>query len=119
MARAARDEHGGILDGSTLEAWVARAEALLTEAGRGKIGRHCIGQALAGRTTDDDGTWPSAPVRQVLEARADPDLESPSSTQEPHSRDMPAMRGPTSTHQTTGTPSTSSTTASTELPSCM
>jgi hypothetical protein len=66
---------GAILDGSTLETWVVRAEALLTEADRGKIGRYCIGEALAGPVTDDDGTWPSAPVRHVLEIRADPTLE--------------------------------------------
>lgn len=66
---------GDLLDGYTLAAWVARAEALLAEAGRAEIGLYCIGAAIAGRVTDDDGTWPSQPVRQVLEARAYPTLE--------------------------------------------
>lgn len=66
---------GGLLDGDALGAWVARAGRLLAEAGRGEVGLYCIGEAIAGRVTDDDGTWPSEPVRQVLEARVNPTLE--------------------------------------------
>jgi hypothetical protein len=66
---------GDLLDGGALETWVRHAETLLTAAGRGKIGRYCLGEALAGKVTDADGTWPSEPVRQVLETRADRDLE--------------------------------------------
>jgi hypothetical protein len=35
-----------------------------------------IGEALSGPATDDDGTWPSEPVRDVLEHEQDDELQT-------------------------------------------
>jgi len=55
--------------------WVEVVRGLLTESGRARVLPVVLGDALSGAVTDEDGTWPSEPVRRVLEILADTDLD--------------------------------------------
>lgn len=55
--------------------WVTAARAGMAQRGRTRGASLAIGQALSGRVADPDGTWPSLPVREVLEREQDPRLE--------------------------------------------
>lgn len=58
-----------------LQAWVDAARTELANRQRAKIASQVIGQAIASTSTDADGTWPSEPVRDLLDHENDPDLE--------------------------------------------
>jgi hypothetical protein len=53
---------------------VVAARDLLTGSGRGRVLPIVLGDALSGSSTDEDGTWPSEPVRDDLDVLADMDL---------------------------------------------
>ncbi len=55
--------------------WVEAVRGLLTESGRARVLPIVLGDALSGAVTDEDGTWPSEPVRDVLEILGDTDLD--------------------------------------------
>ena len=55
--------------------WVQQAREALAQRNRAGIASLVIGSALAGRTTDEDGTWPCLAVRTVLEKEQDDRLE--------------------------------------------
>jgi hypothetical protein len=55
--------------------WVETARDMLTAAGRARVLPMVLGDALSGVTADEDGTWPSEPVRYVLEILSDSDLD--------------------------------------------
>lgn len=55
--------------------WVDAARAELAARQRTTIASAVIGQALSGAVTDADGTWPSLPIREVLEREQDARLE--------------------------------------------
>lgn len=57
----------GEINADELNAWVDQARELAREAGRAEIGDQEIGKILANAGGDDDGTWPTHPVRDVLE----------------------------------------------------
>ncbi|SOC46595.1 hypothetical protein SAMN05660748_0330 [Blastococcus aggregatus] len=67
--------YGGSPDPDLMHAWVRRVREELAERNRTGIASLAIGDALAGRTTDEDGVWPSLAVRTVLEREQDSRLE--------------------------------------------
>lgn len=58
---------GGDVDSEQLDAWVDSALALSTEADRLEIALDQIGKILAKAGADLDGSWPTRPVRDVIE----------------------------------------------------
>lgn len=71
---------GGTTEGpptsEALQSWVDSARAELGSRHRNKVASSVIGQAVAGTAIDADGTWPSEPVRDLLEHENDLKLES-------------------------------------------
>jgi hypothetical protein len=70
------EESGGDVDESRLRDWMTEARRLLLAANRLDVGESRIGQVLAHARIDDDGTWPSLPVRNMIEEYASTHLES-------------------------------------------
>jgi hypothetical protein len=66
---------GQAIDPSALHEWVDRAVQLATDADRLEIALDQIGKVLANSTGDADGTWPSAPVRAIIERVARSELD--------------------------------------------
>lgn len=58
----------GTVDGAALNEWLDEARRLLTDADRRDVGELQIGEVLAHAPEDPDGTFPTLPVRDVLEA---------------------------------------------------
>jgi hypothetical protein len=69
-------ERGGEIDPAALQRWVDDARRLLQEADRLEIGLDFIGRSLAHSRPDEDGSWPSEPVRELIERLASPTVES-------------------------------------------
>lgn len=66
----------GDLDGAALLQWIDRALELAAQAGRRNVAELEIGKLLAYAPEDPaDHLWPSAPVRDVIEALANPEIE--------------------------------------------
>jgi len=57
----------GVVDAARLETWVAEARQLAAEEGRINPCDAYIGRIFAWTPTGDDGIWPAAPVRKVIE----------------------------------------------------
>lgn len=57
----------GVVEADDLRAWLDAARALLHDADRSDIGELQIGEVLAHAPEDADGTFPTLPVRDVLE----------------------------------------------------
>jgi hypothetical protein len=55
------------IDGKALDTWVDEALRFLQESDRFEIGLDQIGKILAKACGDDDGTWPTRPVRDLIE----------------------------------------------------
>ncbi|MEU7923467.1 hypothetical protein [Micromonospora zamorensis] len=55
--------------------WVESVREMLTASGRAQVLPIVLGDALSGSVTDEDGTWPSQPVRDVLEILRDAQLD--------------------------------------------
>jgi hypothetical protein len=64
------------VDEKALEAWVTEARQRLNEAKRREVGDMHIGKVLARAPEDPDGTWPTHPVRTLIERLASTDIES-------------------------------------------
>ncbi|MCS5714678.1 hypothetical protein NVV95_08950 [Herbiconiux sp. CPCC 205716] len=62
------NDSDGEVNLDALNKWVAEVRVLLTEADRLSPGEAHIGEVLAHSKTDEDGTWPTRPVRDFLEA---------------------------------------------------
>lgn len=58
----------GVIEADGLHAWLDESRRLLEESDRLEIGELQIGEVLAHSPEDADGTFPSLPVREVLEA---------------------------------------------------
>lgn len=58
----------GTIDADALRSWLTEATRRLNEADRLEVGELHIGEVFAYAPTDADGTFPSGPVRDVLEA---------------------------------------------------
>jgi len=65
----------GTVDGVALNEWLEEARRLLAEADRIEVGELQIGEVLAHAPEDPDGTFPTLPVRDVLEAAPNYRLE--------------------------------------------
>ena len=63
------------VDAGLLAEWLANARQLLVEADRLEVGEICIGHVFAHARPDEDGTWPTLPVRDAIERLASTDLE--------------------------------------------
>lgn len=70
------DEPSGAVDAKRLGAWVTDARRLLKEADRAEIGEEQIGRILAHSPEDPDGTWPTRPVRDLIERSASVELDA-------------------------------------------
>ncbi|MBF6412008.1 hypothetical protein [Nocardia cyriacigeorgica] len=58
----------GLVNADALRAWLDEARQLLVVADRLEIGELQIGEVLAHSPEDADGTFPSFPIREILEA---------------------------------------------------
>jgi hypothetical protein len=74
-------ERGGDVDNSKLQEWLEGAFTLLRAADRVAIGSVYIGHAFAHAKTDEDGTWPTKPVRDAIERLASDDVDRGFGTQ--------------------------------------
>jgi hypothetical protein len=61
-------EPNGEVDGAQLSQWVTTAQQLLLEADRREVGEIHIGHVFAHSRSDADGSWPTRPVREVIES---------------------------------------------------
>ncbi|AWH94988.1 hypothetical protein A6048_05245 [Dietzia psychralcaliphila] len=59
-----------------VQAWVEQVRVELGSRDRTQIASAAIGAALAAPVTDEDGTWPCEPVRNVIEHEQSDELES-------------------------------------------
>jgi hypothetical protein len=66
---------GEPVDAAALVEWTEETRRLLVEADRREIGDVQIGHVLAHAPGDDDGTWPTRPVRDLIERIASSDLD--------------------------------------------
>jgi hypothetical protein len=64
----------GKIDADELNVWVDKARELARDAGREEIGDQEIGKILANAGGDDDETWPTRPVRDLIERLHSSDL---------------------------------------------
>ncbi|RAO32695.1 hypothetical protein ONO23_03113 [Micromonospora noduli] len=55
--------------------WAESVREMLTASDRAQVLPIVLGDALSGAVADEDGTWPSEPVRDVLEILGDADLD--------------------------------------------
>jgi hypothetical protein len=65
----------GSVDAAALKEWLDEARALLTQEDRLEIGELQLGEVLAHSPTDPDGTFPTRPVREVIETAPNDRLE--------------------------------------------
>ena len=70
----------GKIDAKALAAWVAKVRSGCAESSRAAIGDICLGKLLSRAPVDEDGAWPCRPVRDVLEAVLNEDIEAGIST---------------------------------------
>ena len=68
------DEEGRV-DEHLLQVWIKQARHGLAEADRIDVGDDAIGEALASSPAESDGTWPSQPVRDLLEDLANDNID--------------------------------------------
>ena len=74
IRRVPGTDDDGTIRAADLKAWVTEARSLCLEHGRAEIGDQKIGQILAAAPVGDDGIWPCAAVREVLEDVASPEI---------------------------------------------
>ena len=86
----------GEINADELNAWVDQARELAREAGRAEIGDQEIGKILANADGDDDESWPTRPVRDLLERLHSSDVN------QGFQIEVFNNRGPTSRGLTTG-----------------
>lgn len=67
---------GGAIDESQLQQWVATTRELLKTADRLDVGDAYIGHILAHAPEDSDGTWPTLPVRTIIEVVGSSHIEN-------------------------------------------
>jgi len=65
----------GVVDAVALGEWLTQVRSLLSDADRLEIGELQVGEVLAHAPADDDGTFPTRAVRDVLEVAPNDRLE--------------------------------------------
>lgn len=85
-------ERYGVVDETQLRGWIEEARRLASEAGRREVADMHIGKVFAHARSDEDGSWPTRPVRDVIEQLASSDLEDGLATQTYNNRG-PTTRG--------------------------
>jgi hypothetical protein len=65
----------GTIDEAAMRKWIEVARKDLAATGRGVVGDQMIGEALSSSRADPDGTWPSRPVRNVIDELQNDDIE--------------------------------------------
>lgn len=73
--RPIRAANAGMVDEQMLFSWVQRATELATEAKRSEMCHQTIGRQLAYAPADPDGIWPCTPVRKLIEALRNDDVD--------------------------------------------
>jgi hypothetical protein len=68
-------EGNGEVDETRLKVWIEQTRDLLAKADRIEIGEIYVGHVLAHAKEDADGTWPTLPVRNIIDALASPTIE--------------------------------------------
>jgi hypothetical protein len=86
------NDRTGEVDLEELNSWVERARDLAREANRSEVAEVQIGRVLAHAGGDQDGTWPTRPVRDLIDRLSSPELESGFQTAVYNSRG-PTSRG--------------------------
>jgi hypothetical protein len=66
---------GSVPSSEQMQVWVDAVRRALQDAGRSQVASIAIGQALSGPAMDADGTWPSEPLRDLLEHEQDSSIE--------------------------------------------
>jgi hypothetical protein len=66
----------GTIDGAALEVWVREARKFAKAAGRDAIAEQKIGEVLSASKIDEDGAWPAAPIRDLIETIRSSELET-------------------------------------------
>src|SRR5439155_23281285 len=89
-------DRAGEVNDDELNVWVEASRQLARDAGRAEVADVQIGKVLAHARGDDDGTWPTRPVRDLIERVASPELE------EGFQIEIYNSRGPTSRGLTAG-----------------
>jgi hypothetical protein len=89
-------DRAGEVNDDDLNAWVEASRQLARDAGRAEVADVQIGKVLAHARGDDDETWPTRPVRDLIERVASPELE------EGCQIEIYNSRGPTSRGLTAG-----------------
>lgn len=85
-------EQYGVVDETQLREWIEEARRLASEAGRSEVGDMHIGKVFAHARSDEDGSWPTRPVRDAIERLASSHLEDGLGTQTYNNRG-PTTRG--------------------------
>jgi hypothetical protein len=85
----------GTVDVQQLGTWISEARRLLAESGRRAVGDIVAGEVLAYVPAEDDGLWPSLPIRDLVEDLASTELETGLRTGKFNSRGI-VTRGPLS-----------------------
>ncbi len=65
----------GRIDVHLLGEWIRQARSGLAEADRRDVGDYLIGKALSSSPAEPDGSWPSQPVRDLIEALENDTIE--------------------------------------------
>jgi hypothetical protein len=69
------EEPSGAVDEPQLRIWIEEARTRARTVDRAEVGDIHIGQIFAQSRVDDDETWPTRPIRNVIEEVASPELE--------------------------------------------
>jgi hypothetical protein len=69
-------DEAGRIDGEVLSRWVRAARTGCMARGRQEVGDQKIGDILAASKAAEDGVWPPAPVRDVIEEIKSDELET-------------------------------------------
>jgi hypothetical protein len=88
-------DRGAEVDEEQLMNWIISARELLAKADRVAVGDVYIGHVLAHARGDEDGTWPTRPIRNVIERLANLEIEEGFRTQTYNNRGT-TTRGPLS-----------------------
>jgi len=65
----------GLIDADKLKSWISEARRISEKTGHRSMLDYQIGELIAHAPTDEDGTWPSEPVREAVNELYSSDME--------------------------------------------